>query len=99
RPLLGPDRGSAPAEPGELFPAELFDVVREASYRAGRDQRVPSLTRVGERLVGPGALFRLLKSALREPASRITLRPGPELPALAAREDFAGLRFQQTWSI
>jgi hypothetical protein len=97
--LLGPDRRAPPPEPAELFPTEVFGVVREASYRAGRDSRVPSVTRVADRLIGPGALLRVLKEALRNPSGNIHLRPGPELPKLATREDFSALKFQQTWSI
>lgn len=99
RPLLGPDRLAGESTPGVVSVGPLLAAAREASYRAGREGRVPSIVRVGDRLLGPGALRRGLRDALASTATEIDLRPGPELPALAQREDFAGLHFQKTWSI
>ena len=99
RPLLGPDRRAEPSDETDLPTSTLLDPIREISYQAGRDNRVPSLVRVGNRLLGPGALFRAIKATLRQPTGSVTLRTGPELPDLATRDDFAGMKFRQSWSI
>lgn len=99
RPLLGPDRLAAPSEPRTLSVETVLTTAREASYRAGREGRIPSVVRIGDRLLGPGALLRGLRDALVATVAEIDLRPGPELPALAQRDDVVGLHFQKTWSI
>jgi hypothetical protein len=99
RPLLGPDRRAASADPGEIPTASLLEATREVSYWAGQNQRVPSLVRVGDRLLGPGTLLRALQQALKRSSDTVSLRPGPELPTLATRDDFARLHFKNTWSI
>jgi hypothetical protein len=99
RPLLGPDRRAAPTEPGEISTATLLEATREISYWAGQNHRVPSLVRVGDHLLGPGALLRALQEALKQSSDTVPLRSGPELPTLASRDDFARLHFNKTWSI
>ncbi|HEX5415127.1 MAG TPA: hypothetical protein VFZ25_05630, partial [Chloroflexota bacterium] len=99
RPLLGPDRLAAPANPRLISTATLLAAGREASYSAGANGRVPALTRVDGCLLGPGALRWALADALREETPNVALRTVDELPELARREDFAGVQFQKTWSI
>jgi len=99
RPLLGPDRLAAPAEPRSISISALLNASREVSYRASQEGRVPAVSRVDGCLVGPGALWWALVDALRGEGDDLQLRQVSELPALAFREDFAGLRFQNSWSI
>jgi hypothetical protein len=99
RPLLGPDRLAPLAVSGCVPVPALLDAAREASSRAGREGRVPSLVRIGDRLLGPGALRGVLERALGGDAETVELGPAEELPSLARREDFAGLHFQKSWSI
>jgi len=77
----------------------LLNASREVSYRASQEGRVPVVSRVDGCLVGPGALWWALVDALRGEGDDLQLRQVSELPALAFREDFAGLRFQNSWSI
>jgi hypothetical protein len=85
--------------PGDLDAAALLDATREASYLAGRSGRIPVAIRVGDRLLGPGALLRSLSRALDDGGEKIALATGDELPSLARRPDFANLHFQKAWSI
>lgn len=99
RPLFGPERWAPPADPGDLNVAELLDVAADASATASFSGRIPSLVRVGNRLLGPGTLFAALARALDEPGDRLMIRPQAELPALAQRSDVATLHFRGSWSI
>jgi len=99
RPLLGPDRLAATSSDGSIAVGSLLAACRDASYRAGLDGRVPSVCRVGDRLLGPGALLRSIGDALTAQDDEVRLGGGSEMPNLAQREDFAGLHFGNTWSI
>lgn len=99
RPLLGPDRLAATADPGDVEAAELLAAAVEAGLRASAEGRIPSVVRVGDKILGPGALLPSLADAVRNPTGRVTVEPRDELPALARRSDFAGLHFRRTWSI
>ncbi len=99
RPLLGPDSPALPAEPFEVETAALLAAAREANVTASSSGRVPSAVRVGQGLVGPGALLRGLAQAVGGTTEHIHLDGQEELPELARRQDIAGLHFRGGWSI
>jgi hypothetical protein len=72
-------------------------------------QAVPGTARVGGAALGPGRLLRLAARALvvlaaggdagTDGAAALPVPAGGDAAALAAREDFARLRFKGTWSV
>ncbi|MCL4544921.1 MAG: hypothetical protein M1118_10065, partial [Chloroflexi bacterium] len=98
RPLLGPE-GLAPAVHGEISATALSAAAAVLNREVSQLQRIPAAARVGEQVLGPGALLRGLAQVVAGEKDQVVIDAGDELPALAQRADFAGLHFQNTWSI
>jgi peptidoglycan/xylan/chitin deacetylase (PgdA/CDA1 family) len=88
--------------------AEALAGAAQASESCSVEGAVPFETSVGEISLGPGQFLRLAARTLTRLAadggksmagSSFPLPAGGDHTALAAREDFARLRFRQTWSI
>jgi len=60
---------------------------------------VPAGAEIGRRLLGPSALLRTLARGLQGSPQRVALDQSDELPQLAQRADFAGLRFHEGWNM
>ena len=99
RPLLGPDSQIATVAAGEVNTRELLAVASALSAESGRQGRIPAGAEVGRNLLGPAALLRTLARALRAMPERVALDRSDELPELARRPDFAGLRFHGGWNM
>ena len=99
RPLLGPDVQMAATEAGEIAVAELLAVAAALLPEVARRGRVPAGIEVARRVLGPGTALRALAGALSGDRERVLVEPGEELPELARRPDFAGLRFHGGWNM
>lgn len=104
RRLLGPVEAPATlAEPFEVPVGLLLAAARKALEHTEQTGCLPSRTPVAGVEVGPNTLLQACARAIprhfraRWP-ERAKVLPADETPALAHREDFAGLRFQGTWS-
>lgn len=103
--LLGPVEQpiDAPA-PFEVPIGALMLAARRATEAATRSGRLPASIELGGASIGPNTLLQACARAIprhfraRWP-ERVTITPADEVPALARREDFAALRYQDTWSV
>jgi len=105
RRLLGPvELPPAAPEPFEVPIGLLMAAARQALGLSEQTGRMPARTVLGGVEVGPNTLLQACTRAIprhfraRWP-ERIPVLPADEIPALAHREDFARLRFQNSWSV
>jgi hypothetical protein len=99
RPLLGPDTHIATVGAGEVGMSELLAVAAALSPEVGRQGRIPAGAEIGRRLFGPAALLRTLARALQGAPPRVAMDHSDDLPELAHRPDFVGLRFHGGWNM
>ena len=103
--LLGPVE--QPAETTETFQVPigaLMVAARRALELAALTGRIPTAIPLGGATLGPNALLQACARAVPQHfrarwPERASVAPADETPALAHREDFAALRYHNTWSI
>jgi hypothetical protein len=99
----------AAADGATVSVGEVLTAAGAVSEACSLRQAVPRTARVGAVVLGPGRLLRLVARAVATlaaagageaaDAARLRVPLGGDAAALAGREDFAALRFRNTWSV
>ncbi len=107
RRLLGPAESSPKLTlPIQAATDEFQAAVREADAFMRDTGRIPASVRVGTLDIGPGTLLRAVNRLMKEETEtggrspeRVTLEPGPELPAFSRNRRLSEMKFQGGWTV
>jgi hypothetical protein len=106
RRLLGPTEIPSAGTPvAEAATSEILTAARAVDILCTETGAVPARVALGTTTIGPSAFAQAAARLLtrwaetRRLPSSVEIRPVPEYPAIAERDDFQRLKFQDGWSI